>query len=69
MVVAGLGITLLPELAVESPFGSQRGLAIRRFAKPAPCRTVGAVWRKSSTRTAVIAAVCDVVDRVMTSKN
>ena len=50
MVVAGLGITLLPELAVESPFGSQRGLTIRRFTKPAPSRTVGAVWRKSSTR-------------------
>ena len=61
MVVAGLGITLLPELAVEAPFGSQRGLAVRRFAKPAPSRTVGAVWRKSSTRTAVIAAVCDVI--------
>ena len=26
MVVAGLGVTLMPELAVESPFGSQRGL-------------------------------------------
>jgi LysR family hydrogen peroxide-inducible transcriptional activator len=68
MVVAGLGITLLPEFAVEAPFGSQRGLAIRRFAKPVPARTVGAVWRKSSTRAPVIAAVCDVVDRLMASK-
>ena len=65
MVVAGLGITLLPELAVETPFGSQRGLTIRQFAKPAPTRTVGAVWRKSSTREAAIAAVCGVVDNVM----
>ena len=69
MVIAGLGITLLPELAVQMPFGSQRGLAVRRFAKPAPSRTVGAVWRKSSTRTAVIDAVCGVVDRVMAGKN
>ena len=61
MVVAGLGITLLPELAVESPFGSQRGLTIREFAKPAPRRTVGAVWRKSSTRAAAIGAVCDIL--------
>ena len=68
MVVAGLGITLLPELAVESPFGSQRGLAVRRFADPAPARTVGAVWRKSSTRAPVIDAVCDLVHRVMASK-
>ena len=68
MVVAGLGITLLPELAVEPPFGSQRGLTVRRFNKPAPHRTVGAVWRKSSTRSAAIAAVCYVVDRVMSGK-
>lgn len=65
MVVAGLGITLLPELAVESPFGSQRGLTIREFTKPAPSRKVGAVWRKSSTRSLVIAALCDVVHQVM----
>jgi LysR family hydrogen peroxide-inducible transcriptional activator len=65
MVVAGLGITLLPETAVESPFGSQRGLTIRQFVKPAPTRTVGAVWRKSSTRASAIAAVCDVLENVM----
>ena len=64
MVVAGLGITLLPELAVESPFG-QRGLTTRPFAKPAPSRTVGAVWRKSSTRTAAIGEICRTIDQVM----
>jgi DNA-binding transcriptional LysR family regulator len=52
-------------LAVESPFGSQRGLTVRQFAKPAPMRTVGAVWRKSSTRTVAISAVCDVLAEVM----
>ena len=67
MVVAGLGITLLPETAVESPFGSQRGLTIRQFSKPAPTRTVGAVWRKSSTRAVAIGAVCDVLAEVMTA--
>ena len=65
MVVAGLGITLLPEMAVESPFGSQRGLTIKQFAKPAQSRTVGAVWRKTTTRGAAISAVCDVIDGVM----
>jgi LysR family hydrogen peroxide-inducible transcriptional activator len=69
MVVAGLGITLLPETAVESPFGSQRGLIIRQFAKPAPTRSVGAVWRKSSTRTAAIHAVCDILENVMRNRN
>ncbi|HXI48082.1 MAG TPA: LysR substrate-binding domain-containing protein [Steroidobacteraceae bacterium] len=68
MVVAGLGITLLPELAVESPFGSQRGLTIRQFSKPTPSRSVGAVWRKSSTREAAIAAVCGVMGGAMAKK-
>jgi DNA-binding transcriptional LysR family regulator len=59
---------LLPELAVESPFGSQRGLTIRQFTKPTPSRSVGAVWRKSSTREAAIAAVCDVMGGAMAKK-
>ena len=63
MVVAGLGVTLMPELAVESPFGSQRGLVIRQFTKPAPARTVGAVWRKSTARTTAIEAVCEQFQR------
>jgi LysR family hydrogen peroxide-inducible transcriptional activator len=69
MVVAGLGITLLPETAVDAPFGSQRGLTIRQFAKPPPTRTVGAVWRKSTTRGSAIAAVCGVLDKVMDGRN
>ena len=69
MVVAGLGVTLMPELAVESPFGSQRGLIIRDFSRPAPSRTVGAVWRKSTTRGPAIGAVCDVIDAVMAAKS
>ena len=36
-----------PELAAETPVGTARGLRIKPFAKPAPGRTVGAVWRKS----------------------
>jgi len=65
MVVAGLGITLLPELAVDAPFGAQRGLVVREFAKPAPSRSVGAVWRKSTTRVPAIVAVCNIIHQVM----
>jgi LysR family hydrogen peroxide-inducible transcriptional activator len=57
MVAAGHGITLLPELAASTPVGTARGLKIKPFAKPAPVRTVGAVWRKSTTRGAAIEAV------------
>jgi LysR family transcriptional regulator, hydrogen peroxide-inducible genes activator len=61
MVVAGLGITLLPELAIDSPFASQRGLTVRRFHKPVPTRRIGAVWRKSTTRSAAIQELCKVI--------
>lgn len=65
MVAAGLGITLLPELATRGPFGSGQGLAVKSFAKPVPTRTVGAVWRKSSSRAEAINAVCDAIRTTM----
>jgi LysR family hydrogen peroxide-inducible transcriptional activator len=61
MVAAGLGVTLLPELATEGPFASGRSVAVRPFQKPVPRRTVGAIWRKSSTRLPAIEAVCDAI--------
>jgi LysR family hydrogen peroxide-inducible transcriptional activator len=68
MVAAGLGITLLPELATRGPFGSGQGLTVKAFNKPVPTRTVGAVWRKSTSRTAAINAVCDVVRTTMSER-
>ena len=67
MVAAGLGITLLPELATRGPFGSGHGLAVKQFARPVPSRSVGAVWRKSTARTAAITAVCDAINASMAS--
>jgi LysR family hydrogen peroxide-inducible transcriptional activator len=61
MVAAGMGVTLLPKLSTEGPFGSDKSVVIKPFPKPIPTRTVGAVWRKSSTRNAAIKAVCDVI--------
>jgi len=64
MVAAGLGLTLLPRLAAEGPFGAARGLAVRPFAPPSPSRLIGAAWRRSTTRGEAIAAVCDVISRM-----
>jgi LysR family transcriptional regulator, hydrogen peroxide-inducible genes activator len=61
MVAAGLGITLLPELATRGPFGSGHGLAVKSFARPIPTRAVGAVWRKSSARSEAIDAICEII--------
>jgi LysR family hydrogen peroxide-inducible transcriptional activator len=45
MVAGGAGVTLLPRLAVETET-ARTGLRVRRFADPAPHRTIGLVWRR-----------------------
>lgn len=61
MVAAGAGVTLMPELATHGSHAAPRGLVFRPFAKPAPTRRIGAVWRRSSPRRAAIEAVTRVV--------
>jgi len=47
MVGMGLGLTLLPALAVDAgPRASKRSVEIRPFKAPPPGRTIGLVWRK-----------------------
>jgi LysR family hydrogen peroxide-inducible transcriptional activator len=47
MVAGGAGLTLLPELALEVE--NRRGeLQVRRFARPAPRRTLLLAWRRRS---------------------
>ena len=65
MVAAGLGITLLPKLATRGPFGSGQGLTVKEFSRPVPSRSIGAVWRKSTARTAAIKAVCEAIHSSM----
>jgi LysR family hydrogen peroxide-inducible transcriptional activator len=62
MVATGAGVTLLPELASRGAYGSARGVVLRPFAKPAPVRRVGAVWRKTTVRKQAIDAVCKVIE-------
>jgi len=65
MVAAGHGVTLLPELAAGSPVGTARGLRIKPFARPAPSRTIGAAWRKSTTRSKAIEAIVETMRAAM----
>ena len=65
MVAAGHGVTLMPQLAAASHGSTARGLKIKPFAKPAPTRTIGAVWRKSTTRTEAIEALANAIRAVM----
>jgi len=50
MVHAGLGATLLPEMAVRAGLAEGAGVAVRPFAAPAPSRRIGVAWRKESSR-------------------
>ncbi|MFU8823553.1 hydrogen peroxide-inducible genes activator [Yoonia sp.] len=47
MVGAGLGVTLIPEIAMNL---EQRagGICVARFADPAPKRSIGVIWRNTN---------------------
>ncbi len=47
MVIAGTGVTLMPNIAINE---KEEGIRYISFEKPVPKRTVGLVWRKSSVR-------------------
>jgi len=48
MVAAGVGITLMPMLAIKPPIAQTENLVIRPFLGTAPARTIALVWRSSS---------------------
>lgn len=51
MVKAGSGITFMPKIAV---YENEIGIHYTPFQSPAPYRTIGLVWRKTTAKTQVI---------------
>lgn len=47
MVGAGIGVTLIPEMAVPVETRSA-AVSVVRFPAPAPSRTIGMIWRRTS---------------------
>jgi len=47
MVDAGMGVTLIPEMAVTVETRSA-SVSVARFKDPQPSRTIGMIWRKTS---------------------
>ena len=47
MVASGIGVTLIPEMAIGVETRSAQ-VSLGRFAKPEPQRTIGMIWRKAS---------------------
>ncbi|MCR9085792.1 MAG: LysR substrate-binding domain-containing protein [Rhodobacteraceae bacterium] len=60
MVGAGIGVTLIPEMAVSVETRSA-AVSIARFETPQPTRRIGMVWRKSSPLDGQFQAIADVV--------
>jgi len=48
MVAAGVGVTLLPDLAVQPPVPASPDVRLIRFAEPVPRRRIAMFWRRSS---------------------
>jgi LysR family hydrogen peroxide-inducible transcriptional activator len=60
MVSAGIGVTLVPEMALAVETRSAK-VSVARFRAPEPSRTIGMVWRKSSPLAKQLEQVADVV--------
>jgi LysR family transcriptional regulator, hydrogen peroxide-inducible genes activator len=64
MVANGYGITLLPRVAVDVELRDER-VKLLRFAEPAPGRTVGLAWRRTSPRKADFAALGQLITETL----
>jgi LysR family transcriptional regulator, hydrogen peroxide-inducible genes activator len=62
MVGAGIGITLIPEMAIGVETRSAT-VSVARFAGEQPHRTIGMIWRKTSVFARELQAVAAVVHR------
>lgn len=60
MVGAGIGVTLIPEMAIEVETRSAP-VSVARFAGPQPSRTIGMVWRRSSPLAKQLLGIAEVV--------
>src|SRR5215471_18685654 len=60
MVSAGIGVTLIPEMAVPVETRSA-AVSVSRFRDPQPSRTIGMVWRKTSPLARQLLQISEVV--------
>lgn len=63
---AGLGATLLPDMAVRQGMAHGSGLVVRPLKAPAPAREIGIAWRKGSGRADEARALADLVAQSLT---
>ena len=64
MVAGGLGISLLPRLAVENGLHIESTVALRPFVEPVVGRSIGVAWRAGSAREAEARVIAGVLKTV-----
>lgn len=64
MVGAGIGVTLIPEMAVAVETRSAP-VSVARFEAPRPTRTIGMIWRRTSPLARELAQIAEVVRRAV----
>jgi LysR family hydrogen peroxide-inducible transcriptional activator len=62
MVSAGMGVTLIPEMAVAVET-RRASVSVARFKGPQPARTIGMIWRKTSPLAAQLLELSEAVCR------
>lgn len=60
MVGAGIGVTMIPEMAVAVEARSAP-VSVARFAGPQPSRTIGMIWRKTNPLAARLMQISNIV--------
>jgi LysR family transcriptional regulator, hydrogen peroxide-inducible genes activator len=63
MVGAGIGVTLIPQMAVAAESRSSN-VCMFRLREPRPSRTIGIVWRKTNPLAPQFAQITDIVREV-----
>jgi LysR family transcriptional regulator, hydrogen peroxide-inducible genes activator len=67
MVAAGVGITLLPELAVAPPVPASSDIVLLRFTEPVPQREIAMVWRPTSVYRSLLPGLADLIGQLATA--
>lgn len=58
MISAGVGITLIPEFALQK---SDKNIQYIPFKNPAPARSIGIAWRETSSRTFLFDKIAEII--------
>ena len=61
MVAAGVGVTLLPALAVHEPIAQSPNIRLLPFRDPPPSRQIALMWRKSSATDEFLRRLADAI--------